>query len=190
MKKLPGVDMSTGSLGQGLSAANGMALAGKLDGKDYHVFAVSYTHLDVYKRQLHYAIVDEVDSILVDEARTPLIISGQADKATDLYHTFAKIIPRLTAEQDYNLDEKARTVTITEEGVAKVENMLGVENLYDDINIELTHHMNQALQAHALMKRDRDYVVKDGQVIIVDEFTGRLMFGRRYSCLLYTSRCV
>ncbi|KJS14523.1 MAG: preprotein translocase subunit SecA [Peptococcaceae bacterium BRH_c4b] len=146
------------------------------------------THPDqLVQRELHYAIVDEVDSILVDEARTPLIISGQADKATDLYYTFAKIIPRLTREEDYNVDEKAHAVTITEEGVAKVEKMLGVENLYDDVNIELTHHMNQALKAHALMKRDRDYVVKDGQVIIVDEFTGRLMFGRRYSDGLHQS---
>lgn len=133
------------------------------------------------QRELNYAIVDEVDSILVDEARTPLIISGQADKATDHYYTFAKVVPRLVPEEDYNVDEKAHAVTITEEGVAKVEKMLGVENLYDDINIELNHHLIQALKAQGLMKRDRDYVVKDGQVIIVDEFTGRLMFGRRYS---------
>lgn len=133
------------------------------------------------QREQNYAIVDEVDSILVDEARTPLIISGQAEKSTDLYYTFARIIPRLTQETDYNVDEKAHTVAITESGVAKVEKMIGVENLYDDKNIELTHHMNQALKAQGLMKRDKDYVVKDGQVIIVDEFTGRLMFGRRYS---------
>ena len=133
------------------------------------------------QRELNYAIVDEVDSILIDEARTPLIISGQAEKSTDLYYTFAKIVPRLARETDYNVDEKAHTVAITESGVAKVEKMIGVDNLYDDKNIELTHHLNQALKAHALMKRDRDYVVKDGQVIIVDEFTGRLMFGRRYS---------
>ena len=133
------------------------------------------------QRELNYAIVDEVDSILVDEARTPLIISGQAEKSTELYYTFARIVPKLIRDVDYNVDEKAHTVTITESGVAKVEKMLGVENLYDDKNIELTHHLNQALKAHGLMKRDRDYVVKDGQVIIVDEFTGRLMFGRRYS---------
>ncbi len=133
------------------------------------------------QRELHYAIVDEVDSILIDEARTPLIISGQADKSTDLYYTFARIVPRLIRETDYNVDEKAHTVAITESGVAKVERTLGVENLYDDKNIELTHHLNQALKAHGLMKKDKDYVVKDGQVIIVDEFTGRLMFGRRYS---------
>ena len=133
------------------------------------------------QRDLHYAIVDEVDSILIDEARTPLIISGQADKPTDLYYTFARLVPRLAKDKDYTVDEKAHTVIITEEGVAKTEKSLKVENLYDDRNIELTHHLNQALKAHALMKRDRDYVVKDGQVIIVDEFTGRLMFGRRYS---------
>ncbi|OPX88034.1 MAG: preprotein translocase subunit SecA [Pelotomaculum sp. PtaB.Bin104] len=133
------------------------------------------------QRELNYAIVDEVDSILIDEARTPLIISGQAEKSTELYYTFAKIVPRLTREDDYTVDEKAHAVAITESGVAKVEKMLGVENLYDDKNIELTHHLNQALKACGLMKRDRDYVVKDGQVIIVDEFTGRLMFGRRYS---------
>ncbi|MDF9406981.1 preprotein translocase subunit SecA [Pelotomaculum isophthalicicum JI] len=133
------------------------------------------------QRELNYAIVDEVDSILIDEARTPLIISGQAEKSTDLYFTFAKVVPRLIRETDYNVDEKAHTVAITESGVAKVEKMISVENLYDDKNIELAHHLNQALKAYGLMKRDRDYVVKDGQVIIVDEFTGRLMFGRRYS---------
>ncbi len=133
------------------------------------------------QRELYYAIVDEVDSILIDEARTPLIISGQAEKATDLYYTFARLVPRLVRDQDYTVDEKAHTVALTEEGVAKVEKMLKIENLYDDRHVELTHHLYQALKAHALMKRDRDYVVKDGQVIIVDEFTGRLMFGRRYS---------
>lgn len=133
------------------------------------------------QREQHYAIVDEVDSILIDEARTPLIISGQAEKSTDLYYTFARIVPKLVRETDYHVDEKAHTVAITESGVAKVEKMINIDNLYDDQNIELAHHLNQALKAHGLMKRDRDYVVKDGQVIIVDEFTGRLMFGRRYS---------
>lgn len=133
------------------------------------------------QRELHYAIVDEVDSILIDEARTPLIISGAGDKPKDLYQRVAKIIPRLKKEEDFNVDEKARVVTLTEQGVDHVEKMLGVENLYDDINIELSHHVNQALHAHTLMKRDVDYVVKDGEIIIVDEFTGRLMFGRRYS---------
>ncbi len=141
--------------------------------------AVRPEHL--VQRQLNYAIVDEVDSILIDEARTPLIISGQADKATDHYYTFARLVPKLRRDVDYTVDEKAHTVVLTEEGVARVEQMLGVENLYDDANMQLAHHLNQALKAHALMKRDRDYVVKDGEVIIVDEFTGRLMFGRRYS---------
>ncbi|MCR4441623.1 MAG: preprotein translocase subunit SecA [Peptococcaceae bacterium] len=133
------------------------------------------------QRGLHYAIVDEVDSILIDEARTPLIISGTGDKPKDLYKKVARIIPRLKKEEDYTVDEKARIVTLTEKGVERVENMLGVDNLYDDVNIELSHHVNQALHAHVIMKRDVDYVVKDGQIIIVDEFTGRLMFGRRYS---------
>ncbi len=133
------------------------------------------------QRELHYAIVDEVDSILIDEARTPLIISGRLEQPTDLYYKFAKIVPRLKAEEDYTVDEKARTVSITEEGVEKVEKMLGVDNLYDESNYEMTHYLNQALKAHTLFMRDRDYVVKDGEVIIVDEFTGRMMIGRRYS---------
>lgn len=136
---------------------------------------------EVVQRGHYFAIVDEVDSILIDEARTPLIISGPSAKPTDLYYTFARLVPRLQAEKDYVTDEKAHTVTTTESGVAKVEKFLKVDNLSDEKNIELMHHLRQALKAHALMKRDRDYVVKDGQVIIVDEFTGRLMFGRRYS---------
>jgi len=136
---------------------------------------------EIVQRELNYAIIDEVDSILIDEARTPLIISGQADKPTDLYYKIAKIIPRLKREEDYSVDEKANVVTLTEKGIARVEQMLGVDNLYDDANMELSHHVNQGLRAHVLMKRDRDYVVKDGQVIIVDEFTGRLMYGRRFS---------
>ncbi len=141
----------------------------------------------VVQRELHYCIVDEVDSILIDEARTPLIISGQANKPTDMYYTMARLIPKLKAEQHYTVDEKAKTVALTEEGEAKVEEMLKIDNLADDKNIELRHYVNQALRAHALMKRDRDYVVKDGKVIIVDEFTGRLMFGRRYSEGLHQS---
>ena len=139
--------------------------------------AISIDHL--VQRELNYAIVDEVDSILIDEARTPLIISGQADKPTQLYYTIARLIPRLKKTEDYIVDEKARVVTLTEEGTERVEQMLGIENLAD--NMEVSHHVNQGLRAHALMKRDRDYVVKEGQVVIVDEFTGRLMFGRRYS---------
>ncbi|WP_455391368.1 preprotein translocase subunit SecA [Frisingicoccus sp.] len=136
---------------------------------------------NMVQRELNYALVDEVDSILIDEARTPLIISGAADKPKDYYTLVAKIIPRLRAEQDYTVDEKAKNVVLTEEGVTHVEQMLGIENLADESNMELAHHVNQGLRAHVIMKRDRDYVVKDGQVIIVDEFTGRLMFGRRYS---------
>lgn len=133
------------------------------------------------QRPLNYAIVDEVDSILIDEARTPLIISGQAEESTDIYYRFARFVPRLKEGEDYNVDEKAHSVMPTEKGIKKAESFLGVENLYDEENMELLHHFQQALKAHALMKIDRDYVVKDGQVIIVDEFTGRLMFGRRYS---------
>lgn len=135
----------------------------------------------VVQRELNYAIVDEVDSILIDEARTPLIISGEADKPTELYYRVSKVIPRLKPEEDYHVNEKDRVVTLTENGVSRVETMLGVDNLYDDLHNEIAHHVNQALKAHTLFKLDRDYVVKDGQVIIVDEFTGRLMFGRRYS---------
>jgi len=135
----------------------------------------------IVQRELNYAIVDEVDSILIDEARTPLIISGPSDKPTELYYRVSKIIPRLKPGEDYHVNEKDKVVTLTEKGIARVETMLGVENLFDDLHNELAHHVNQALKAHTLFKRDRDYVVKDGQVIIVDEFTGRLMFGRRYS---------
>lgn len=133
------------------------------------------------QRELHYAIVDEVDSILIDEARTPLIISGQAEDATDKYRLFADIAPKLKVEEDYLVDEKAKTISLTEAGVAKVEKLLGIENLYDDVNFELNHYLLSALKALRFFRRDRDYVVKDGEVIIVDEFTGRLMFGRRYS---------
>ena len=136
---------------------------------------------DMVQRELNYAIVDEVDSILIDEARTPLIISGAGEKSTELYSDVDKFVNRLKTEQDYELDEKARTVHLTEGGVSRSESHFGVTNLASPENITLVHHINQALKAHALMKRDRDYVVKDGQVIIVDEFTGRLMMGRRYS---------
>ena len=139
------------------------------------------------QRDLHYAIVDEVDSILIDEARTPLIISGPGERSTDAYYTLAKVVPRLIPGQDYTIDEKANTVAPTESGVAKVEKYLNVNNLYEANHMELNHLLNQALRAHALMKRDRDYVVKDNQVVIVDEFTGRLMFGRRYSDGLHQS---
>lgn len=131
------------------------------------------------QRILSYAIIDEVDSILIDEARTPLIISGEGDKPTGLYYQIAAFIPRLENETDYKVDEKAHLVTLTEDGVKRVENYFNIDNFSE--NMELAHHVNQGLKAHCLMKRDRDYVIKDEQVIIVDEFTGRLMFGRRYS---------
>jgi len=128
-----------------------------------------------------YAIVDEVDSILIDEARTPLIISGAPEEAASTYYKFAAIVPLLRAEQDYEVDEKHRTVSITESGVAKVEKAIGVENLYESKHGQLVNHLMQALKAHALFKKDVEYVVKDGEVLIVDEFTGRIMDGRRYS---------
>ena len=133
------------------------------------------------QRHLHYAIVDEVDSILIDEARTPLIISGPSEESTDKYSTIDKIIPGMVKDEDYQIEEKTRTVALSEKGVKKAEEALGVENLYDPNHVELVHHVNQALRAHTLFKKDVDYVVKDGEVIIVDEFTGRLMPGRRYS---------
>ena len=128
-----------------------------------------------------FAIVDEVDSILIDEARTPLIISGPSDEATDKYYRIDKVVPRLRRDIDYQVEEKHRTATLTEEGVTRAEGLLSLENLYDPTNMELLHHINQALKAHTLFKRDVDYVVKDGEVQIVDEFTGRLMPGRRWS---------
>ena len=133
------------------------------------------------QREHHYAIVDEVDSILIDEARTPLIISGPSEESTDKYYRIDKIVPKLRRDIDYQVDEKHRTVTLTEEGVARSESLLGVENLYDPANMEILHHINQALMAHTLFKRDVEYVVKEGEVLIVDEFTGRLMPGRRWS---------
>jgi len=145
--------------------------------RDHMKFALD----DCVQRELHYAIVDEVDSILIDEARTPLIISGPAEQSTDLYYRIDRIIPRLKKEDDYTIDEKARSVVLAEEGVQHVEDLLHVENLYDPHNIEILHHVTQALRAHALFKKDVDYVVKNGEVIIVDEFTGRLMPGRRWS---------
>lgn len=150
-------------------------------GFDYLRDNMAHHPAQLVQRDLNFAIVDEVDSILIDEARTPLIISGAADKPTELYYKMAKIVPKLTRDTDYVVDEKAHTVLLTEEGVEKVEKLLGVENLYDEANMELNHYLNQSLKAYGLMHRDRDYVVRDGQVVIVDEFTGRLMFGRRYS---------
>jgi preprotein translocase subunit SecA len=150
-------------------------------GFDYLRDNMKFTLEDYVQRDLNYAIVDEVDSILIDEARTPLIISGPAEESTDKYYKINRIIPSLRQGKDYQLEEKSHTAFLTEEGVAHVEKLIHVENLYDPRNIETLHHVNQALRAHTLFKRDVDYMVKDGQVIIVDEFTGRLMPGRRWS---------
>ena len=150
-------------------------------GFDYLRDNMKFDGQSLVQRDLNFAIVDEVDSILVDEARTPLIISGPAEKSTQLYYQVNGIVPKFKVDVDYKIDEKARSAALTEEGVAHAEQMLGVENLYDPGNIELLHHTNQALKAHTLFKRDVDYIVKEGEVIIVDEFTGRLMPGRRYS---------
>ena len=136
---------------------------------------------EMMQRELNFAIVDEVDSILIDEARTPLIISGQGAKSTDLYTTADKFILTLRNEEDYTVEEKDKTVSLTEEGVTKSEKYFKVENLSDPENMEINHHILQALKARTLMKLDVDYIIKDGEIVIVDEFTGRLMFGRRYS---------
>ncbi len=150
-------------------------------GFDYLRDNMKYALEDMVQRDFYYAIVDEVDSILIDEARTPLIISGPSEESTELYYRVNQIIPHLKKETHYTIDEKAKTVTLTEEGVARCERLLGVDNLYDPSQTTLLHHVQQALKAHALFQRDVDYIVKEGKVIIVDEFTGRLMPGRRYS---------
>ena len=150
-------------------------------GFDYLRDNMKFESAHCVQRGHNFAIVDEVDSILVDEARTPLIISGPSEEATDKYHRINKIVPRLRRDIDYQVDEKHRTATLTEEGVEHAEKLLSVENLYDPSNMEILHHINQGLKAHTLFKRDSEYVVKDGEVQIVDEFTGRLMPGRRWS---------
>lgn len=150
-------------------------------GFDYLRDNMKFNLEDYVQRELHFSIVDEVDNILIDEARTPLIISGPAEESTQKYYSLNRVIPRLQREVDYAIDEKLKTATLTEEGVAKVERILGVRNLYDPAEIGTLHHVNQALKAHAIFKRDVDYVIKDGEVVIVDEFTGRLMPGRRWS---------
>jgi preprotein translocase subunit SecA len=150
-------------------------------GFDYLRDNMKFSLEDMVQRELHYAIVDEVDSILIDEARTPLIISGPTHENTDKYYKINRLIPGLQKEAHYTVDEKARSVVLTEEGVARMEKAINVANLYDPGQMETLHHVNQALKAHVLFKKDVDYIVKDGQVIIVDEFTGRLMPGRRYS---------
>jgi preprotein translocase subunit SecA len=150
-------------------------------GFDYLRDNMAWSNEELVQRGHHYAIVDEVDSILIDEARTPLIISGPADMATKWYQEFARIVPRLVRDVDYEVDEKKRTVAILEGGVEKVEDQLGIENLYEAVNTPLVGYLNNALKAHSLYKKDKDYVVTDGQVMIVDEFTGRVLEGRRYS---------
>ena len=150
-------------------------------GFDYLRDNMKFRKEELVQRELNYAIVDEVDSILIDEARTPLIISGPAEKSTELYYRVNRIIPPLREEEHYTKEEKSKTVALTEEGVARVERLLGIENLYDPAHMTINHHVQQALRAHVLFKRDVDYIVKDGEVVIVDEFTGRLMPGRRYS---------
>jgi len=150
-------------------------------GFDYLRDNMKFDLKDYVQRELNYAIVDEVDSILIDEARTPLIISGPTEESTDKYYKINRIIPSLKKEVDYTIEEKTKTAALTEDGNIKVEKMLGAGNLYDPSNVDLVHHVHQALKAHALFHRDVDYVVKDGEVMIVDEFTGRLMPGRRWS---------
>ncbi|SDN66332.1 preprotein translocase subunit SecA [Desulfonauticus submarinus] len=150
-------------------------------GFDYLRDNMKFYPEQLVQRELNYAIVDEVDSILIDEARTPLIISGPSEESTYLYTKINRIIPRLKRDKDFEIDEKLKTVTLTEEGIKHLEQILKVDNLFDPKHITLQHHVLQALKAHYLFKRDVDYIVKDGQVIIVDEFTGRLMPGRRYS---------
>lgn len=150
-------------------------------GFDYLRDNMKFRLEDFVQRDLNFAIVDEVDSILIDEARTPLIISGPTDDSTDKYYLINSVIPVLQNIEDYTIDEKSRSAALTESGVNKIEKALRVSNLYAPEHMELVHHVHQALKAHAIFKRDVDYVVKEGEVIIVDEFTGRLMPGRRYS---------
>lgn len=150
-------------------------------GFDYLRDNMKFSLAEYVQRDLNYAIVDEVDSILIDEARTPLIISGPTEESTDKYYTIDRIIPGLKKDAHFTVDEKARQVMLTEEGIEKVEGLLQIENLYDPRHIETLHHVNQALRAHVLFRVDIDYVVKENEVIIVDEFTGRLMQGRRWS---------
>src|SRR5579872_974126 len=136
---------------------------------------------DTVQRGHYYAIVDEVDNILIDEARTPLIISGEAEESSEMYRRFAQIAPRLNAETDYTVDAKMRTVSLTDDGIAKMERLIGVQNLYDENNFQLVNYMEQAVRAQVLYHRDKDYVVHEGEIVIVDEFTGRMMAGRRWS---------
>ncbi len=150
-------------------------------GFDYLRDNMKYELAQCVQRGHHFAIVDEVDSILIDEARTPLIISGPAEESTDKYVRIDKVMPKLIKEIDFTIDEKHKTSTLTEEGISKCEKLLGLNNLFDPGNMDIFHHVHQALRAHALFQKDVDYVVKEGEVVIVDEFTGRQMPGRRWS---------
>lgn len=150
-------------------------------GFDYLRDNMKFAKEDFCQRDFNYAIVDEVDSILIDEARTPLIISGPADISTENYIKVNRVLPKMKNEVHYTVDEKAKNASLTEDGVALTEELLGIDNLYDPLNIEWLHHVTQALKAHVLFKRDVDYIVTNGEVVIVDEFTGRTMPGRRYS---------
>ena len=150
-------------------------------GFDYLRDNLSQAKEQCVQRGLAFAIIDEVDNILIDEARTPLIISGQAEESPETYYTFARLVPRLQEEVDYTVDYKMRAVSLTEAGITHMEQLLGVENIYDEKNYELAHYLEQALKAQAIFKRDKDYLVRDGKVIIVDEFTGRALEGRRFS---------
>ena len=150
-------------------------------GFDYLRDNMKFDLRDMAQRELHYAIVDECDSILIDEARTPLIISGPAEASTDKYYTVNKVIPHLKRDIHFTMEEKTKTASLTEEGNSKVEELLGIGNLYDPEHIELLHHIYQGLKAHYLYRRDVEYMVSNGEVVIVDEFTGRLMPGRRWS---------
>jgi len=150
-------------------------------GFDYLRDNMKFSAEEFVQRPLSFGIVDEVDSILIDESRTPLIISGPSEESTDKYHTLNKVIPNLKKETHFTVDEKARAASLTEDGISLIEKLLNIENLYDPAQIEILHHVTQALKAHALFKNEVDYVVKEGKVVIIDEFTGRMMAGRRYS---------
>jgi preprotein translocase subunit SecA len=150
-------------------------------GFDYLRDNLAYGLTDQAQRTHNFAIIDEVDSILIDEARTPLIISAPAEESTNKYYQFAQLVTRLQENEDYNIDEKMRAATLTEVGIGKMEKWLGVENIYTDRGVREVHHIEQSLKAQVLFKKDRDYVVQNGEILIVDEFTGRLMHGRRYS---------
>jgi Preprotein translocase subunit SecA (ATPase, RNA helicase) len=150
-------------------------------GFDYLRDNMKFDLKDYVQREHHFAIVDEVDSILIDEARTPLIISGPSESSTQLYYDIDRVVKKLKKEADFTVDEKTRQVTLTEDGTTDVESMLNIKNIYDPVNLELLHHVIQALRAHHLFNNEVDYIVKDNKVVIVDEFTGRLMPGRRWS---------